>query len=162
LAPVRRALARLVERVGVLGDHALPSARDRFLVERAAVAPDLRAEPQERRPGAAEDPLERLAPFAQRLVAVVGPPVAQDVEGDERNRGRAGGAGGAGGVEQVDAPLKILETGRLTLLVERHDFAVENDRLLARARPRGERAGDFGKLVRFLVPQARPQTDNSA
>src|SRR5262249_45188768 len=62
-----------------------------------------------------------------------------------------------GGVEHVNPPLKILKAARLALVVERDDLPVEDERLLARARPFLQRLGDLGKLPRLLVAEPRPQ-----
>src|SRR6267378_671136 len=73
LAPVGRALAGLVARVGVLGDEAFPAFLEGALVQRAAVAADDLADAENRGPGASEDALERRAPFEQRPIAKIGP-----------------------------------------------------------------------------------------
>src|SRR5207253_2421152 len=61
LTPVRRPLARLVLRIGALGDEAFPAVVERLFVERAAVAALHRAETQQRRAGPSEQPFERRA-----------------------------------------------------------------------------------------------------
>src|SRR5207249_1253200 len=99
LPPVGRTLARFVERVGVLGDEPFPAALQRLLVQRAPVAADDFAQAQHRRFRVAEDALERGAPLGPRTVAVIGPPVAKKIEGDEGYGGSSGsgGSGGSGG-----------------------------------------------------------------
>src|SRR5262249_9619181 len=62
----------------------------------------------------------------------------------------------------MDASLQPLEAGGLALLVERDDFAVEDEPLPAPARPARERRRDFLKLPRLLVAEARPETDLAA
>ena len=161
----------------MLGDEPFPSALERVLVQRAAVAANDVADPQERRPGLCEQALERRAALEQRPIAQVGAAVAQHVERDERDVGcrrarltRAAEAGGwtgwtllrGGDIQQVDATLQLLKSGRLALRVEGDDLAVEHERFRALARPLSERGGDLGKLARLLVAEPRPQPDDAA
>src|SRR5206468_3789966 len=91
--PVGRALAGLVQRVGVLGDQAFPAPLERFLVKRAAVAADLAADAEDRRRRAAEDALQRGATLVQRAIAIVGGALAQDIEHDQPDRRACTGVG---------------------------------------------------------------------
>src|SRR6267378_3953564 len=124
LAPVGRALAGLVLRVGVLRDEAFPPALERLLVKRASVAAHGRADAQQWRSRLAEHALEHLAALGQRTVAKIGAAVAEDVERDEgdggaRGAGRAGWAGWGGSFAEMNASLQLLESARLAVIVER-------------------------------------------
>src|SRR2546425_11742513 len=63
LAPVGRALAGLVLRVGVLRDEAFPAVLERLLIESASVAAHGRADAQQWRSRLGEPALEDLAAF---------------------------------------------------------------------------------------------------
>src|SRR6185295_18156859 len=133
-------------------------------------AADDAADAEQRRPGLAEHPLEREPALVQRPIAIVGLPVAQDVEHDERDALKGDGSRFMARrlpspapsrrlpTPQMDPALQLLESGRLAFAVERDDFAVEDERLLARARPAFERGGDLRELAGFLVAKARPET----
>src|SRR5438093_5615349 len=147
LAPVRGALARLVQRQRVLRDQPFPAALHRLLEQCSSVAAYDVAEEQERRSRTAEHPFERGAALDERTSAKVRPAVAQEVEGDEGHSrgagaGRACTAGGAGGIrsaggagsagaagragcvriDHVDSALKLLKACRLARAVERDDL----------------------------------------
>src|SRR5213595_2092438 len=82
LAPVGRAFARPVERIGVLGDQSFPAAGERAFVQRAAVAARQLAEAKDARKGTGlrtlygdpspHDTLEDRATFDQRPIAEIG------------------------------------------------------------------------------------------
>ena len=155
LTPVRRPLARLVLRIGALGDEAFPAVVERLFVERAAVAALHCADTQQRRAGPAEQPFENRASFDERQVAQVAAAANEHVERDERHVVRRRRRG------DVNPPLELLESARLAFAVERHDFAVEYDRLFQLARPLLERRRDFGELMRLLVAEARPERNTA-
>src|SRR5262249_12267597 len=142
LAPVGRALARLVERRRVLDDQPLPSLLHRFVVRRASVAANLAADPETRRARAREEPLGRGAALDGRPIAPVLRAVLQKVENDE---GDAAGTVDGGRIGEMNASLQILKSGRLAVRVERDDFAVEDERVFPLRPPRRERPGHFRK-----------------
>src|SRR5207245_2755933 len=134
---------------------------------------------EDRGVGLAEDALELGPSLGQRTIAQIAPPVAEEIEGDERDA--SGGARGTGyrtgtrpGTRppspagrlcrnqspdvagQMNPALQLLKTGGLACSVEGDDLAVEDDRLLQPARPFLERGDDFRKLACFLVAQPRP------
>jgi len=102
---------------------------------------------------------EAFAALDERLSAKVRRPRAQHVERDER-RACAAGASVAG--LEMNAALQVLKAGGLALGVERHDLAVEDDRLFQTLRPRPKRLGDFWELAGFVVAEPRPQADAAA
>src|SRR5438045_8993725 len=69
--PVRRALARHVARGRHFCDEPLPAVLDGALVQRASVAVRNLADAQNRRAGIAEDVLEALPAFEERLIAKI-------------------------------------------------------------------------------------------
>jgi hypothetical protein len=174
LAPVGRALARLVERHRVLRDQPFPFLIDRLPVQRASIAPHDGAEPHDRRRlGLREHPFQCGAALDERAVAQIARVLAEQIEGDvghggagrARRSGRASTAGGAARlrrVEHVNAALQILKTGRVAGRIERDDFAVDDQRNLQRAAPRVERRRDFRELTGLLVAEPRPQTRRGA
>ena len=131
----------------------------RALVERAAVAGDLLAEPQRVRELPARCLSSALAPRGQRQAAHVLGAVAQQVEGDERRRLRAVERVDVVVALDVDAPLQPLEPGRPAARVERDDLAVEEQRRPQRARQRLERPDDGGELRGLLVAEPGPEPD---
>src|SRR5262249_51796600 len=151
-------------RVRLLRDQTFPAALQRLVVQSLAVAALLPADSQQRRTRAVEQLFERGAALGQRTAAIVGAAFAQEIERDERDALSAVGQRFSAGQffltpAQVDPALQILEPGRLAVVVERDDLAVEDQRLLAPARPVLQRRRDLGKLTRLLVAEARPQAD---
>src|SRR5687767_3660949 len=123
------------------------------------------ADAQRRRAGPAECLLEHGTTLEERSLAEVGPAVAQDVEGDERDAaGRDRGAGTAGRtgrarwIGQVNAALELLKAGRLALVIERDDLPVEHQGLGALPGPLRERRRDLRELIRLFVAEPRPES----
>src|SRR5206468_12513914 len=54
------------------------------------------------------------------------------------------------------------DLGGAALGVERHDLAIEDDRLFQTLRPRLKRIRDFGELGGFFVAEPRPQAYTAA
>jgi hypothetical protein len=141
----------------VLGDESFPAFGQRIFVEGGTVAADLPADADDRRLGAGENPLERLAALGEGAVAPVLASFFQHVEHDVgHGRWRVRGAG-AGRSREVNAALELLESGGPPLRVERDDLAVERQGSLQPAAPRGQSRGNFRKLRRLLVSQPGPQ-----
>ena len=153
LAPVGRPFAGLVRRVGPLGNQSFPAAIDRLLVQRLPVAARHRADAQLARRPPGQDPFQRRPPLDQRAIAEIGVAVAQQIERNVSHgrRRRSGGSRRSAG--EMDASLQLLESRRLAARIERHDFAVDDDRRLERARPLAEGGDDFRELCRLFVAQ---------
>ncbi len=163
LAPVRRPLARLVERRRVLGDESFPALIEGALVQRAPVAVYHFTDAEQRRARVTERPLECRAAFEQRPVSKVLLSVAQYVERDERDPRWQGVTGSRAGCRrlspyQVNAALKLLKSCRLAVHVERDDLAIQDDRRSSLRCPSSERSGDLGKLIGLVVAETRPET----
>src|SRR5947209_15232180 len=130
---------------------------ERFLVERAAVAVDNLADPQDRRAGVPEHFFQCRTPLTPGAIAIVGAALAQDVERDERDFG-AGAAERDGRLFEINPALQLLKSCRFAVAVEGDDFAVQHERRLAPAGPVFERRRNLRKLMGLLVAESRPET----
>jgi hypothetical protein len=57
----------------------------------------------------------------------------------------------------MNTSLQILKTGRLSVLVQRHDLAIEDDRLVTGTTPSRERLRNLRELIGFVVSKPRPE-----
>ena len=130
-----------------------------MLKELTRVARDHVAGSQNGRARIAKDALEPSPPLGERQRPQILVAIAQDVERDERD---AAGGRSAVGFGQMDAVLQPLKTGRLALVIERDDLAVEHDRALQLFRITCEGGDEIGKLRGLLVAEARPHPHRDA
>jgi hypothetical protein len=103
-------------------------------MHRATVPDCLFADPQSRVADTFEQRFEAGAALAQRTLAQILAVVAQKIERDEGDRH----------IVHLDA-LQVLEAHRIAALVERNDFAVDDDRTIEPARPGFERRNRGGE-----------------
>src|SRR5689334_6096374 len=153
LSPRAAATSRFIWRIKLLGDEAFPAVREDVAVERASVARLEVGQTQQRGTGVAEDTLEARPPRRQRQGAHVVIAVAQDVEGHERHRLGAFSPADVAFRREMNPSLQPLKARRLTVLVQRDDLAVEQDRGLQLAREDAQRANDLGKLGGLVVAE---------
>ena len=140
----------------MLGDQALPTVRQHVAVQRAPVSRPEIGQPQQRGAGVAEDALQPRATRGERQRAHVGVAVAQDVERDERDGLGVLAPADLALRREVNPSLQPLKAGRLAVLIERDDLAVEQHVGFQPAREHLERAGDLGELRGLVVAEARP------
>jgi hypothetical protein len=57
----------------------------------------------------------------------------------------------------MNTSLEILKAGRLSVLIQRHNLAIEHDRFAAGTPPLCERFRNLRKLTGLVVPEPRPQ-----
>src|SRR5215212_9000500 len=120
----------------------------RAFVEVAAVAWCDLADAENRGARIAEHPLEARASGGQRQRPQIFSAIAENVEGDEGNppRGRS-----AVRLRQMDAILQPLKSRRLSLFIQRNNFAVEDDGTFQFPCVPRERRNEIGKLRSLLV-----------
>src|SRR5262245_5063088 len=108
---------------------------------------------------AADERLEPLAALEQRQAAQVLLSIAQQIEDDERDRLIALEAGDVARAEQMDAPLQLLESCRLAVLVERNELAVDHQWNAGRGAELFKCADHSWELRRLVVAETRPQSN---
>jgi len=149
----------LIRGLRILGNQAFPAFLLRARVQGARIPLDLLAQSKRLREYAAHARLETLPAFGQRQPANILVPVPEDIEEDQRRWLTRIEALHIARSFEVNAPLQALKPGRMAVLVERDDLAVDEQRSVERIRQGRQGFDNRRKLAGLVVAEPRPHLD---